>query len=54
MTKHYITPSEASIFLEMLMKIKRAANKSAVMMAAIDIDQHDIEKVGQIIKRLAK
>lgn len=51
--KHHITSSEASILLEVLRKIKRASNKSAVMMAALDIDKHDIEKVGQMIKKLA-
>lgn len=52
--KHFLTSSEASILLEMLRKIKGASNKSQVIMAAIDIDQHDIEKVGQMIKKLAK
>lgn len=52
--KHFLTSSEASILLEMLRKIKRASSKSPVIMAAIDIDQHDIEKVGQMIKKLAK
>ena len=51
--KHFITSSEAAVLLEVLRKIKRANNRSKVMMAAIDIDTHDIEKVGQIIKKLS-
>lgn len=51
--KHYLTTSEAAIILQTLEKIKHAAGKSPAMMAAIDIDRHDIAKCEAVIKKLA-
>jgi hypothetical protein len=52
--KHHITSSEAAVILQTLEKIKQAAEKSPAMMAAIDIDRHDIKKCEAVIKNLKK
>lgn len=52
--KHYLTSTEASIILETLQKLKKAADKSPTMAAAIDIDRHDIAKVEAVINNLKK
>ena len=52
--KHFLTTSEAAIILETLQKLKKAADKSPTMAAAIDIDRHDIEKCEAVINKLRK
>jgi len=52
--KHHLTSSEAAVILQTLKKIKQAAKKSPAMMAAIDIDRHDIKKCEAVIKNLKK
>ena len=54
MTKYYLSDCEAAIILQVLEKVRRAGAKSPVMLAALDIDQHDIEKVSSVLKRLDK
>jgi len=54
MTKHHLSPSDAAIILQVLSRIKAASEKSAVIMAALDIDKHDLEKCESVIKRLGK
>ena len=52
--KHHITSSEAAVILQTLEKIKQAAEKSPAMMAAIDIDRHDLAKCQVVINNLKK
>lgn len=52
--KYYITTSEASIILETLQKLQKAADKSPTMMAAIDIDRHALAKCEAVINKLKK
>lgn len=54
MTKHFLSPSDAAIILTILEKISEANNRSRTIMAALDIDRHDIAKVESVIKRLEK
>jgi hypothetical protein len=52
--KHHLTSSEAAVILQTLEKIKQAAEKSPAMMAAIDIDRHDLAKCQAVINNLKK
>lgn len=52
--KHHLTTSEAAIILETLQKVQKAAEKSPTMMAAIDIDRHDLAKCEAVINNLKK
>ena len=52
--KHTLSSSEASIILETLKKVLKAANKSPVMAAALDIDKHDLQKCKAVVNNLGK
>jgi hypothetical protein len=52
--KHIITTAEAATILEVLRKIEAASQKSPVIMAALDIDKHDLDKVTRTIKNIGK
>jgi len=54
MKKYYLSICEASQILQALQKIKTASLKSPVMLAALDIDQHELERIFSVIKRLEK
>jgi len=52
--KHNLTSSRAAILLQVIAKILAAQAKSPVMMAAIDIDSHDLAKCQAILNDLKK
>lgn len=52
--KHIITTTEAATLLEVWRKIRRASNQSPVIMAALDIDKHDVEKCERLLNNLEK
>lgn len=54
MKHHKLTTAQAAAIQEVLRKIERAAKKSPVMMAALDIDKHEIKKVTAVLKNLEK
>ena len=50
--KHIVTSSQAAVFMEVLRKIEAAQQRSPAMMAAIDIDQHDLGKGKALLQNL--
>ena len=50
--KHIVTSSQAAVFMEVLRKIEAAQQRSPAMMAAIDIDQHDLGKCKALLQNL--
>lgn len=52
--KKYLTTPEAAILAETLRKIAQAAGKSPVILAALDIDRHDLAKCMAVLKRCEK
>lgn len=54
MTKYFMSASDASIILVVLESVARAAEKSAVMFAALGIDAHDLAKCQSVLNRLEK
>ena len=51
---HKITTAQAAVLLTVLDKINAAQIKSPAMMAALDIDRHDISKVQRLLQGLGK
>jgi len=54
MKDYKIKTTEAAVLLEVLRKIEQASEKSPTIMAALDIDKHDLQKVTSLIKNLSK
>lgn len=52
--KKYMTTPEAAAIAETLRKIAQAAEKSPVILAALDIDRHDLAKCKAVLKRIEK
>lgn len=52
--KNQITTVQAATLLEVVRKIVAAGEKSPTILALMDIDKHDYEKVTAIFKNLEK
>lgn len=53
MKKIHVTTAQAAVLTEVLKKIETARKRSAVIMAALDIDSHDLEKCRAILNQLS-
>lgn len=51
---HKITTAQAAVLLTVLDKINAAQQKSPAMMAALDIDRHDLQKCQRLLSGLEK
>jgi hypothetical protein len=54
MKKYYLSDCEAATVMQILKKVQSAGQKSAVMLAALDIDKHDIKICETVLTRLKK
>ena len=54
MKKYYLSDCEAATILQILKKVRDAGRKSAVMLAALDVDRHDIKICETVLNRLEK
>ena len=52
--KFTFSASQAAVFLEVLRKIEAAQAKSPTIMAALDIDRHDLAKCRRMLNELEK